>query len=367
MKSGAFVKILEENGYGPYMGVPCSYLKHLIACLNDTMPNDHFVCASEGEALGLSAGFALSKKKPVVYMQNDGYGNAVNPLSSLQLIYKLPSLLLITWRGEPSVNDAEQHSIMGSRMLELLNSFEIPYIVLQDNDIYFEESVHKATEHIRSNSTPFAFILKKGFFDKYENDSMNNSLINHEPMRLDYIKLLKEGIRSCDILLGGTGFTGRELEQYCDHKGKFYMMGSMGCLPSIGMGLAISNPERRIYVLDGDGAILMKLGSLSTIGFYKPKNLIHICFDNKHYESTGNQKTTSIGDNFINVAKSCGYQTVSNINDIESFGLLLEEIDSYNNPHFIHINVLSGTSKDLSRPESSAVEMKKRLMEFLVE
>ena len=363
MKAERFVKKLNESGFSPFMGVPCSVFKFLLNYLDNSDDVENYLCSSEGEAVGLAAGFALTGGNPVVYMQNDGYGNAVNPLSSLQLMYKLPALLLISWRAEPGKKDAPQHHIMGNTILQLLDIFEIPYIILKDEIEHLENSIMKAKEYCKHNSVPIAFIIKKGYFEKYE--KITSKPVNKLNKRIEYIRLLTNSANEKDILLGATGFSGRELYQCAKHKGKFYMMGSMGCLSAIGLGIARENPDNNIFVLDGDGALLMKMGTLSTIGYYHPKNLIHLCFDNNQYESTGGQPTTSVKTDFSIIAKACGYKSTNFVTKIEDFQKIFQNLEKYENPHFIHIKIKSGTVENLERPSDSPEEMKNNLMKFL--
>lgn len=363
MKVEEFIKILEKTGFSPFTGIPCSVFKYLIDYINDSPSVENYICSSEGEAMGLAGGFALSGRVPVVYMQNDGYGNAINPLTSLQLMYKLPALLLVSWRAEPGKKDAPQHLIMGRTILQLLDVFEIPYLVLEDDIDSLNTSIKRAKEHCADKLTPFAFIIKRGYFEKYEKIGSENT--GKFDKRIEYIKILAEKIQHRDILLGATGFSGRELYQYVDHKGKFYMMGSMGCLVSIGLAIAKENPDRKVYVLDGDAALLMKMGTLSTVGFHQPKNLIHICFDNNQNESTGGQLTSSITTDFTEIAKACGYKAISNIVNIRSFQKILENIKQYKNPHFIHIKIKPGIVSGLERPSDSPEDMRSNIMEFL--
>jgi len=363
MKAEVFVKILYEAGFSPFVGIPCSVFKCPLNYIDDNAYVENYLCSSEGEAMGLAAGFALSGRLPVVYMQNDGYGNALNPLSSLQLLYKLPALLLISWRAEPGKKDAPQHYVMGKTILKLLDVFDIPYIILEDEITDLKDSVKKAKEFYESNTIPFAFIIKKGYFEEYERVSSLSD--NNLSKRIEYIELLSENVSDNDVLLGATGFSGRELYQCVNNKGKFYMMGSMGCLGAIGLGIAREHPERNVYVLDGDGALLMKMGILSTIGYYQPKNLIHICFDNNRYESTGGQPNTSNTVDFAKIAEGCGYKCVSDISEIEDFQEILKDIKSYKKPHFIHVKINPGTIDNLERPSDLPEVMKKSLMEFL--
>jgi phosphonopyruvate decarboxylase len=360
MKAQRFIEILQKNDFSPIIGVPCSVFKNVLNYINDNQEIKHYICSSEGEAMGLAAGFAMSEKVPVVYMQNDGYGNVINPLSSLQLMNKLPALLMISWRAEPGTKDAPQHKIMGETILELLTIFKIPYKIIDDENT--EESVRTAKDFCKEKSMPFALIVKKGVFEKYENKSIEKDEYCN---RLEYLKILSKRIDKKDVLLGTTGFSGRELYETVDHKGKFYMMGSMGCLASIGLGIAESHPKRNVYVLDGDGALLMKMGTLSTVGFYEPKNLIHICFDNNKYESTGGQGTTSETTNYSQVARACGYKTIHNVKTPEEFIRITDNINEFKNPHFIHIRISTGTADDLPRPSATPEEMRDKIVDFL--
>ncbi|MBW1933846.1 MAG: hypothetical protein JRI56_12840 [Deltaproteobacteria bacterium] len=330
MKPGIFVTTLEDAGFSPFMGIPCSVLKPLLDYIADSnSPTRNYLCSSEGDAMGLAAGFSLSGRLPVVYMQNDGYGNAVNPLSSLYLLYKLPVLLLISWRGEPGVKDAPQHAVMGKTILLLLDTFEIPHIVLDNDEGNLKDSVAKAKNHCTTESKPFAFVIRKGYFDRHSTSiSQSNTSLNR---RLDYIRLLSAKLQPNDVLLGTTGFSGREMYQTVTHKGKFYMMGSMGCLASLGMG------------------------ALATVGYHRPGNLIHVCFDNRSYESTGGQPTLSTAVNLLDVAEACGYPTVNNVKTIGEFEAIMNN----------DIEISPGTEEELTRPPTSPEEMRDCLRAFL--
>ncbi|MFW6149090.1 MAG: phosphonopyruvate decarboxylase [Atribacterota bacterium] len=363
MQAEKFVNKLQSEGFAPFMGVPCSVFKSLVSYMDNNKEVESYICSSEGEAMGIAGGFSIAGKLPVVYMQNDGYGNAVNPLSSLQIMYRLPVLLLISWRGKPGLKDAPQHMLMGKTILRLLEIFNIPYVILKDNDKHLMDNLIKAKNHFKINNTPFAFIIEKGYFNKFEKreKTEKKDLIK----RIEYIDLLSKHIDTKDIILGATGFTGRELYQCSKHKGKFYMMGSMGCLASLGFGIAKENPNRNIYILDGDGSLLMKLGTLSTIGFYKPNNIIHICFDNNQYESTGGQRTTSDSVDFVTIAKSCGYQSAIKTVSLIDFKEIISNISMYKKPQFIHVKIKSGSNENLKRPSETPEDMKNRIVDFL--
>ncbi len=362
MEPKVFLDQIESASFSPYMGVPCSVFTPLLNYLNKS-GKESYACTSEGEAMGLAGGFALSGKLPVVYMQNDGYGNAVNPLSSLQLLYKLPALLLISWRGLPGKKDAAQHMLMGETIERFLKLFDIPYTVLDDEEDNLGEAVRDAQKHCKENKTPYAFIIKKGYFSKYEEKTEAET--NDLKIRIDYLDVLKPFLKGTDVVLGTTGFTGRELYSYLEHPGKFYMTGSMGCLSAVGLGVALENRGRRVFLLDGDGSILMKMGGLATIGNYSPGNLIHVCFDNNAYESTGNQPTLSNGIDLSEIARSCGYKSSLKISSLEEFKEILGEIDIASKPIFILIRIKAGTVEGLPRPADTPEEMKNKFSDFL--
>jgi phosphonopyruvate decarboxylase len=363
MDAGEFIRALRAASFSPFMGVPCSVFASLINRLGAATEGGHYICTSEGEAMGLAAGFALAGRLPVVYMQNDGFGNAVNPLSSLQLLYRLPALLLVSWRGEPGLKDAPQHRVMGSALRGLLEQLQVPHRVLEEGPEALDRALALAGEHFRNAATPFAFIIRKGYFAPKEKAVSPDT--GQLTQRLDYIRLLAELAGPQDILLGATGFSGRELQQYTEHRGRFYMMGSMGCLPALGLGLASQHPGRSVFVLDGDGAVLMKLGSLATIGNYRPANFVHVLFDNQAYESTGGQPSVAGGIDFCAVARACGYPAQEKVTTPAEFQALLSALAVKAKPLFIHVRIRCGTPTGLPRPEQPPEHMRDDLMSFL--
>jgi phosphonopyruvate decarboxylase len=350
-----FVSTLTDAGFGPFTGVPDSIFLPLVNYLERRGDVDNLICSSEGEAMGLAGGFALAQRTPVVYMQNDGYGNAVNPLSSLQLTYDLPALLLISWRGEPGVKDAPQHHTMGETIRGLLDLFDIPFSVLTPDEANLTEKVEKARGHCASMSLPYAFLIKRGTFSPVEGTPPSEpDSLSH---RHEYIRALCSLTGEEAMLLGATGYCGRELHQLVEGSNKFYMMGSMGCLASVGLAVAMEHPDKRVYVLDGDGALLMKMGTLSTVGYHGPANLVHICFDNAAYESTGGQPTTSSTTDFAAIANACGYPSVSSVESLADFTRAIPSVQDRTGPHFITVRIASGTPENLPRPAEDAFTM----------
>ncbi|UCD38656.1 MAG: phosphonopyruvate decarboxylase, partial [Fidelibacterota bacterium] len=228
MRSDIFYRLLLDQGLGPFTGVPCSLLKSLIAHLEQQPETAYYTATSEGEAMGIAGGLALAGKLPVVLMQNDGYGNAVNPLSSLQLVYNLPALLIITWRAEPGGKpDAVQHHIMGKTLQDLLKVFDVPYQILEDDEDVTRGHLADARAYMERNKKPYALIMRRGFFEA--EPSLGSGPDPDQPLRINYIQVLAEESDSASVILGTTGYTGRELKQAIDRAGTFYTAGSMGC------------------------------------------------------------------------------------------------------------------------------------------
>ena len=364
MLSADYYNLLIGQGYGPFTGVPCALVKGLISHVEEAGDSRYFIASSEGEAMGIAGGLALAGRTPVVMMQNDGYGNAINPLSSLQLVYHLPALLLITWRAEPGAGpDAIQHHLMGETLMRLLDTFNIPHLLIEDDLRISEEQLRQAKSYMDSEGKPFALIVRRGIFSDGPSSSSNADPA--KPIRPDYINVLAEEAGEHSILLGTTGYTGRELQQAIDRPGTFYTAGSMGCIGSLGLGIATENSDRIIYVLDGDGALLMKMGTLATIGHYKPANLVHILFDNGQYESTGGQATVSRSTNFTMVAEGCGYAGTEIVDDLAAFRKFIQAHRNFDGPVLCHVKVQPGTLPDLKRPSDGPVELRDQFRNFL--
>lgn len=367
MRVDKFLAILLENKFGPFTGVPCSVIGDLIKHIENSKSSEYYTATSEGEAMGIAAGFALCGKMPVVLLQNDGLGNAINPISSLQLFYHLPVLLTVTWRGQPqSKPDAPQHHVMGKITPGLLDLLGIPYSLLEDDETMLRKDIQLAKKYAIKEKKTYAFIVRRGYFEQpLEVESNKHSNFTGKLKRINYIQAFAKRTRENDIVVATTGYTGREMLQESTDRGIFYMAGSMGCVTSIGLGIAIEHPKNRVYILDGDGALLMKLGTLGTIGFYKPKNFIHILFDNGLYESTGGQKTVSKAVNFTQLAINSGYSYAESVNTVDEFLRFLKNCQGKEGPTMCHVKIRSGTIKGLKRPSESGPELRDRFTNYL--
>jgi phosphonopyruvate decarboxylase len=303
-------------------------------------------------------------------MQNSGLGRAVNPLTSLvdPEVFSIPVLLMIGWRGEPGKKDEPEHKKMGRIMLRLLDTLEIPYSVLTDNLKSIKNEIAKARDYMTKNNAPYVMVIRKGLLEDYEQKKSQNE--NFEMNREDAIKIIIDNLGDSEVIVSTIGKTSRELFEYRsakgeNHKRDFYTVGSMGCSAAIAMSIAMKIQDKKVFVLDGDGSLLMQMGTIATIGHYSPKNLCHIILDNQSHDSTGGQPTVSETVNFEKVAISCGYRhanTVKNKKDLtEKFrGILKME-----GPQMLVVKIKKGSRKDLGRPTISPIENKKRFMGYI--
>lgn len=353
-------------------GIPCSHLNHFLAYINTHKnPLDHIIATSEGEAIGIAAGYHLATNKiPIIYLQNSGFGNAVNPSTSLmdKEVYSIPAILFLTWRGEPGVKDEPQHKKMGRIMLNLLRDLEISY---QFATVNIQETA-KALRQLKTTAIreqkPVALIFRPNLIEKPDFNCeaviSDTSFMTREQI----LEVLLPKIGQCPIVTT-TGKTSREIfelrEKYRQsHKFDFLTIGSMGCASGIGLGIALQI-KKKVFVIDGDGAVLMKMGTLGTIGYYKPKNLIHIIIDNGVHESTGGQPTVSTTLNWKQLLKSVGYKRVVVIKTKQQLEKLQFENSNY--PFGIVIYSQPGARANLGRPTSDPIENKKEFMKFLAE
>lgn len=367
-----FYDSLVERKMDFFTGVPDSLLKDFGAYVMDNAPNDkHVIAANEGGAVALASGYHLATGKfPVVYMQNSGEGNAVNPLMSLddKEVYSIPSLLVIGWRGEPGKKDEPQHVKQGRITTTILETMGIPYNILPDDETKAREVLDKAMEYMETERAPYALIVRKGSFEEYK--LQNKKETSFELNREGALKLVTDQLDARDIIVSTTGKTSRELFEYREalnqgHEKDFLTVGSMGHSSQIALGIAIAKPDRQVYCFDGDGAIIMHMGSLTIIGSRKPKNLKHIVFNNGAHDSVGGQPTAGFDINLPEIAKACGYNqtfTAETTEEIKEKMKLLREAEG---PSLLEIKVNKGARKELGRPTTTPQENKKDFMNFL--
>lgn len=360
--------------FGLYTGVPCSYLTPFINYAINAPELRYIAAANEGDAVAIAAGAVLGGVRSVVMFQNSGLGNAVNPLSSLTHTARIPVLLVVTWRGEPGgAPDEPQHELMGRITPGLLDLLEIPWRPFPATDGEIEPALDEAVAHMHKHRRPFALLMRKGSVagDDRTVGLPPRELPQASPRRpaaaLASRRAMLQAVRSAagasDVLVATTGYTGRELYALGDAPNQFYMVGSMGCAVSLGLGVARACPRRRVIVLDGDGALLMRLGALATLGFERPDNLLHVVLDNGQHESTGGQATVSASLDFTNLALACGYPRAATYADPAALGEALADRSA--SLRFLHVPVQPGVPDKLPRPTVGPAEVAARLSAFL--
>lgn len=367
-----FYNLLVQYQVDFYAGVPDSLLKDICAYITDyTSEKNHIISANEGNAIAIAAGYHMATGKiPLVYMQNSGIGNAVNPLLSLadEKVYRIPVLMMIGWRGEPGVKDEPQHVKQGEVTLDLLKAMKIPFDILSMNEYEIESQVKKAIDYLKSNNAPYAIIIKSGTFEKYAMKEREKA--PYELSREDAIKLIVSRLVGDEIIVSTTGKTSRELFEYRaelnqPHDTDFLTVGSMGHSSQIALGIALQKPTRKIICLDGDGALLMHMGGLSTIGNLAPGNLIHIVINNGAHESVGGQPTVGFNIDIPKIALANNYNMALSVETAEELHEALNSILKGTGPALIEIKVSLGSRKDLGRPTVNPVENKKAFMKNL--
>ena len=355
-----------------YTGVPDSLLKNLCAYITDNLPSSqHIIAANEGGAVGLAAGYHLATGKiPVVYMQNSGLGNTVNPLMSLtdKLVYNIPVLLVVGWRGEPGVKDEPQHRKQGLVTLPLLETMGIQYEVLTDDESQLAEQIGRAVAHMKATKEAFALVVKKGTFDSYKLQSDTASVFSLS--RENAIKLVAGHVSSNDVIVSTTGMISRELFEYRaamnhGHHQDFLTVGSMGHASQIALGIAINKPDRKVFCFDGDGATIMHAGNMAIIGSVAPSNYYHIVFNNGAHDSVGGQPTVGHQVDIPSVARAFGYKTVKTVDNESDLVQQLESLTQEEAPLLLEIKVKKGARADLGRPTTTPIENKEALMAFL--
>jgi len=367
-----FYELLKENGTGFFTGVPDSLLKNFCAYLTDTAGSkNHIIAANEGCAVGLAAGYYFATGNvPLVYMQNSGLGNTVNPLLSLadREVYSVPLLLVIGWRGEPNVHDEPQHIKQGRVTCSLLDAMEIPYCILSDEEAEAKVQLEKAYSHIKASSSPYAVVVRKGIFDSYK--LKTNEAVPAEMSREEAIEKIVLNAPSNACFVSTTGMASRELYELRDKHGQghakdFLTVGSMGHASQIALGIALTKEDKPVFCIDGDGAAIMHLGGLTAIGSQRPKNMVHIVLNNGAHDSVGGQPTVGRKINLCAVAQACGYDKVVSVKTLEELQSRLKELCTNSGSVFIEVLVSKGARPDLGRPKSSPIENKKAFMEFL--
>lgn len=370
MKVEKFVEIL---GADFYSGVPDSQLKALCNYLINTYGTDgrhHIIAANEGNCTALAAGYHLATGKvPVVYMQNSGEGNIINPVASLMndKVYGIPCIFVVGWRGEPGVHDEPQHKYQGEVTVKLLEDMDVAtFIISKETTDEEVEAVMADWCKLLAEGKQVGFVVRKGALEydntpKYAND---NEMIREEVIRR-IIDVTGE-----DPIVSTTGKTSRELFELRVARGEthghdFLTVGSMGHSSSIALGIALQRPDKKVWIIDGDGAMLMHMGSMAVMGAYAPSNIVHIVVNNASHESVGGQPTIADHMDVVKIAEGCGYPHAVSVDNYEALEKALAEAKALDELFFIEVKGAIGSRADLGRPTTTAKENKENFMEHL--
>ena len=366
-----FIEKLQREGIEFYAGVPDSLLKNVCAYITDHLDSRHnIIAANEGGAVALAAGYYLATGKVgCVYMQNSGEGNIINPLASLtdKEVYNIPVLLLIGWRGRPGVHDEPQHVKQGKVTTGLLNVMGVNYEVLSKEEDKAAKQIEKAAKAL-ANKEVFALVIEKDTFEDYnlQNVEVNNLTMSRE----EAIQTVAAALCENDCIVSTTGMISRELFEYRTalnqgHARDFLTVGSMGHASQIALGIALAQPERRVWCFDGDGAAIMHMGSMAIVANNAPKNYVHVVFNNGAHDSVGGQPTVGLKIDLPVVARAVGYKASFSVDSKAELESVLAKVNEFEGLVFLEIKVKKGNRKDLGRPTTTPIQNKKALMCFL--
>lgn len=367
--------LLKIIGADFYTGVPDSQLKALCGYLIRTYgtdPKHHIIAANEGNCAALAAGYHLATGKvPVVYLQNSGEGNIVNPAASLlnERVYRIPMVFIVGWRGEPGIHDEPQHIFQGKITRSLLDLMEIRNFVIGKDTT--EEEVRAAMTEFRpllEAGKDVAFIIRKGALSDAEPVTYSN------PYSMNREEIIRHIAAASgeDPIVSTTGKASRELFETRvangqSHKYDFLTVGSMGHSSSIALGVALNKPDRRVWCVDGDGAVLMHMGAMAVLGAYRPENLIHVVINNEAHETVGGMPTVAGKTDLVAMAKACGYPNAVRVDSFEALDRELEAAKTRRELSLIEVKAALGARADLGRPTTTALENKENFMRFLAE
>jgi phosphonopyruvate decarboxylase len=366
-----YLRVLGDAGVTFFTGVPDSLLKEFCACVTMSLkPEDHVIAANEGASVGLAIGHYIgSGSLPLVYLQNSGLGNTVNPLLSLASpeVYGTPMLLMLGWRGEPGKKDEPQHVHQGRVMVKMLEDMDLPVVVLSDDIAEAEAQTKAAAQQARDINGPVALVVKKGTFDKFAAPKAEADL----PMgREEAIMAAAETLEDNAAVICTTGMPSRELFEFrarneAGHHRDFLTVGGMGHSSQIALGLAMAQTDRPVYCFDGDGAALMHMGSMAITGQSGAKNLIHLVFNNGVHGSVGGQPTVGFDIDMPTIATACGYATAQRVTTKEDLQSAIAAARATDGVTFIEVQVRPGNRADIGRPTSTPAQNKIAMMKFL--
>lgn len=367
--------IFKKNRIEFYTGVPDSCLKFMNSFLEKLPKNKHIIAHNEGGAIGLAIGYHLNTNNlSVVYMQNSGLGNAINPLISMcaKNIYSIPMVLVIGWRGSPNKHDEEQHLLTGNITIKLLKLIKIPFLIIRKNSDFLK--INSLINFSKEKKIPVAILFENNKSDSSLKFISNNKIKKNKYsniFRFDALNLIIKNIKDDDLLISTTGFTSRELNNLrlknrskkIKNKGKdFYVVGGMGHASAIALGSSINKKKfRKTICLDGDGSTIMHMGSLATNGYYACRNFKHILFNNYQHESVGGQKTVANNLDFKKISLGCGYQNYFNVSKYKNLYNIINLFLKAKGPSFLEIIIKPGSIQNLGRPDNLKIIKEKIL------
>lgn len=365
------ISSLQSRGVRLFTGVPDSLLQSFSACLQNTLPgHEHIIAANEGNAVGLAMGHYLATGNvPLVYLQNAGLGNTVNPLASLAdpEVYGTPMLLVIGWRGEPGKKDEPQHVKQGRITRGQLDLLEIPHWVV-DGDTDIEATLDAAWQVMIREHRPTALVVRAGALSEVK---LAGKSTEEQPplLREAAIERLLDLLQPQDCVVATTGKTGRELFELRAKRGDpqqdFLTVGGMGHTASIALGIALAQPQRRVVCLDGDGSLLMHMGAMPVIGALRPDNLLHVLLNNRAHESVGGQPTVAGQVDFSAIAGACNYACYFAAHSLDEISKAMAALADMNGPVLLEVHLGQGSRKDLGRPTRTPQQNKQAFMQHL--
>ncbi|MCV9387242.1 phosphonopyruvate decarboxylase [Reichenbachiella ulvae] len=358
-----FLDLIKSQGIHFSTGVPDSLLKDFCACIVDS--GSDIIAANEGGAVALAAGHHLATGEiPFVYMQNSGFGNIINPLTSLidPEVYSIPMLIMVGWRGEPGVKDEPQHIKQGRINEALIEALEVRHDILSSDIEEAQSQVETAVSYMQSNQAPYILLVRKDTFAPYKMQNLPQ-VPDYEMNREDAVKEILNKLSDQDVVVSTTGKTSREVfeKRAADHLGHqrdFLTVGCMGHASQIALGIALAKQERKVFCLDGDGAFIMHMGSAGIIADQKPKNYYHIVINNGAHDSVGGQPTIGFNLDLEKIASGCGYQSSFSVKTKAELAGIWNEFIAAKGPVFLEIKTKKGARKDLGRPTIKPIDNK---------
>jgi phosphonopyruvate decarboxylase len=379
IEAADFLGETQARSFDFWTGVPCSFLTPFINYVGANSSIDYVGAANEGDAIAIAAGAQMAGRRCAVMFQNSGLGNAINPLTSLTRPFQIPMLLIITHRGAPDLRDEPQHEQMGAITESLLDTLDIEWEIFPSERAEISSVLDRAVARMDRRGLPVALVMKKGSVAPFESkpsvvrprtanpevEGVFAAAAESRMSRVSAVSAVRTAVAGERPIVATTGKMGRELFALGHNPNQFYMVGSMGCAASVGLGLSRGGGGAGAVVLDGDGSLLMRMGSMATVGHYAPPDLIHVLCDNEAHESTGAQATVSPGVDFATIAAACGYTNVTRVDTETDLVNAFENALDSRGPHFIHVKVAIGSAAGLPRPDRSPQEYKGDLMSWL--